>query len=308
MGVRVEFVSASSVSPWCSETTNAHWSLYEPNPAVGRTLQTTTYRLTTEGFCIAFYYINTVLSRWEALAREYEERREDAERRGRQLRRNRTTQPRDKQTSLSESRNESRTVCEQMTMEAKLHAHDALRDEIVSRMRDKSRRNTRGVAAMVLIIGYAINFDQPAVIALVPVVFAYLLISTVDSHSWTMNTARHIAEIERDVSPRGSSFRYELKRGGLAGRENKRKQRLLRVPSVLRTILALLAYLVQVVFISFEIWPRPVPPTVLSIELTQGVIIVIYALLTLVLAVAGASVYRLRSELRDEIEASITDK
>jgi len=184
---------------------------------------------------------------------------------------------------------------------ALLELYTTLREEIVRNGDSKARRNTRGVATMIVLIGYAVNFEQPAVVALVPVVFSYLLIRSFESLIWTYNIAYQLSRIERELSQPGSAMRYEIERGGVAGDDlDESTKRLRNSPGVCRVFLGLVAYAISLVT-PIAVWGQIETPTVAGFAVTQGRLLGVFVSLSLATGVAGVSLYVYRGRLRAAI-------
>lgn len=166
---------------------------------------------------------------------------------------------------------------------------------------------------MIVLIGYAVNFEQPAVVALVPVVFSYLLIRGFESLAWTYNVAYQLSRIERELSQPGSAMRYEIERGGLAGDDLDESTRRLRdIPGRCRVVLGSLSYVISLV-VPFAVWGQIETPTVAGFAVTQGRLLGVFVFLSLATGVAGVSLYVYRDRLkaairRDSRSESLTPK
>jgi hypothetical protein len=184
---------------------------------------------------------------------------------------------------------------------ALLELYTTLREEILRNGDSQARRNTRGVATMIVLIGYAVNFEQPAVVALVPVVFSYLLIRSFESLIWTYNIAYQLSRIERELSEPGSAMRYEIKRGGVASDDlDGSTKRFRDFPGWGRVVLGSLAYVSSLV-VPLVVWEQIETPTVAGFAVTQESLLVGYVFLSLTTGAAGVSLYVYRDRLRAAI-------
>lgn len=102
--------------------------------------------------------------------------------------------------------------------EAKLLTlYENLRAEVRLRIRVANVRTTRGLAVVGGVVGSAIVQGSFHLLAFVPLVFGVLFVDTVRSYNGILAVARHLVELERDLSEPGSAFRYEVRRGGAFG-------------------------------------------------------------------------------------------
>lgn len=185
---------------------------------------------------------------------------------------------------------------------ALLELYTTLREEILRNGDSKARRNTRGVAAMIVLIGYAVNFEQPAVVALVPVVFSYLVIRGFESLAWTYNIAYQLSRIERELSEPGSAMRYEIERGGLAGNDlNESVRQFLIFPGQCRLALGLLSYVVTLI-VPLVVWGQIETPAVAGFAVTQIRLLGMFLVLFLATGGAGVSLYVCKGRLKTAIQ------
>lgn len=182
-----------------------------------------------------------------------------------------------------------------------VEVYTTLREEIIQNGNSKTKRNARGVATVIVIIGYAVNFERPAVIALVPLVFSYLLIRSFESLTWTYNVAYQLSRIERELSPPGSAARYEIERGGLAGDDlDMWTRRLRNVQRWSRLVLGFLTYL-GFTAVPVVVWTRIEPPVVAGIVISQQFLCGVYIVLLLIVIGGGISLFCYRRRLKAEV-------
>ena len=58
--------------------------------------------------------------------------------------------------------------------ERQLHVYDTLREEILTNIKVTLRQNTRGIALIVIIAGYSLQFGPRTVLAVMPGILGYL--------------------------------------------------------------------------------------------------------------------------------------
>lgn len=187
--------------------------------------------------------------------------------------------------------------------ERQLHAYDTLRDEILVNVDATLSQNTRGIIAIGAVIGYALRFGPITVVGLVPVILGYLLVRNAESQVWMMTHARHLIELEQALSSPDDPFRYEYRRGGLYGNDQTGLLKLRDVPSTVRIVAAVVAYVVSVVIVTSVVWPDS-PPVINDFRLTKGRILIGYSGLSLILAVVGAATVTYRRALKREVSES----
>lgn len=187
--------------------------------------------------------------------------------------------------------------------ERQLHAYDTLRDEILVNVDATLSQNTRGIIAIGAVIGYALRFGPTTVVALVPVILGYLLVRNAESQVWMMTHARHLIELERALSSPDDPFRYEYRRGGLYGNDQIGLLKLRDVPSAVRIVAAVVAYVVSVVIVTSVVWPDS-PPVINDFRLTKERIWTGYLGLSVILAVVGISTVMYRRALKREVAES----
>lgn len=184
----------------------------------------------------------------------------------------------------------------------KLHVYDSLRDEIIEQIGLQGRRTTRGAVAIGAVVGYAVTTGNEFVIGLVPVMLGYFFFETLQSHLWIANSTRHIAELEADLSPPGSSFRYERQRGGAVGQAHDHLS-LISVPGLSKAAIAAIVYVGSIVLVTEKIWP-PDGVAVFGYVLTRTGLRVGYGLLSLlVVACVGVFLWYART-LAKEVQDS----
>lgn len=192
--------------------------------------------------------------------------------------------------------------------ERQLHVYNTLREELLLNVETTLHQNTRGLAVIGVVIGYALRFGPKEIVGIVPVIFGYLLIRNAEAQAWMMTNARHIVEIERNLSFPGSAFRYESRRGGLLGKEHTGLLRLRDVPSIFRIFAALLAYLASAFIVTEVVWPSvQTVPAINGFELTRWRLRSVYIVLSVVMAAVGVSVLIYRWTLQRDVTNSESD-
>lgn len=168
------------------------------------------------------------------------------------------------------------------SQKAKLRAYDTLRDEVLSAVDRQVTLNSRGVAGIILVIGYSVNFDQLAVLAFVPVILAYLLVRTAESRAWMANASGQIAKIEQELTsdPTEDSFGFEHQLGGFGSGDIDGVRRLRDVPAVIRILFVGAIYAVAVLSVVYGVWPLDETPQLLNVEVTRSVLLTVYGVLT----------------------------
>lgn len=188
---------------------------------------------------------------------------------------------------------------------ALLEVYSSLREEILQNGDRKDRRNVRGIAAMIVLIGYAVNFEEPVVAAVVPVVFSYLLIRTSKSMVSTYNLAYQVSEIERELSPFGSSVRYEIERGGLAGSDlNGHLKQLRDSPRKAEVLFSIVVYLSLTLTI-YALWGNFESKEILSVTISQQQVGTSYAILAILTIYAWYRTYKYREMLNNRIKNNV---
>jgi len=181
---------------------------------------------------------------------------------------------------------------ESSSEEAKLRAYDTLRDEILSAVDRQVTLNTRGVGAMILIVGYSINFDQLAVLAFLPVILSYLLVRTAESRAWMTNAGGQIAKIEQAIAtdPSEDSFGFEHQLGGFGSEDISGVRRLRDVPAMIRILFVAAVYAVVVFGVLYVVWPLDEIPRLLNVRITRDFLATVYVALTGFVLISAASV------------------
>lgn len=201
-----------------------------------------------------------------------------------------------------------RTTVSSSSEEAKLRAYDTLRDEVVAGVDRQVTLNTRGVGAIILIIGYSINFDQPAVLAVVPVILSYLLIRTAESRVWMINASGQVAKIEKEIAgdPTQDSFAFQHQLGGFGSKDIVGARRLRDVPAVIRIVFVAGVYAITVVGVLYQVWPLDNPVRLLNVTVTRSVLMAVYGVLTVFMLTSAVSfglfILSLRSYILTEHE------
>jgi hypothetical protein len=196
-----------------------------------------------------------------------------------------------------------RTATGSSSEEAKLRAYDTLRDEILKAVDRQITLNTRGVGAIVLIIGYSINFDQLAVLAVVPAILSYLLVRTAESRAWMTNASGQIAKIEREIStePTQDSFGFEHQLGGFGSEDITGARRLRDVPAAIRIVFVGGVYAITVVGVLYQVWPLNNPVRLLNVTVTRSVLMAVYGVFTVFILTSAVSLGLFMLSLRSYV-------
>jgi len=194
-------------------------------------------------------------------------------------------------TDEKATRTSNDTTKENSSEEAKLRAYDTLSNEIQSAVDRQVTLNTRGVGAMILIIGYSINFEQLAVLAFVPVIFSYLLVRTAESRAWMANAGGQITKIEQEIAtdPVEDSFGFHHQLGfcskDIRGIRSSRD-----APAAIRVVFVAGVYTVTIFTVLYVVWPLSKTPNLLTVEITRSVLAAVYGVLTFFVVISAASV------------------
>lgn len=190
--------------------------------------------------------------------------------------------------------------------ERKLHVYNTLREEILKNAEITLRQNTRGIALIVITIGYSLQFGPKTVIGIVPGILGYLFIRNAESQVWMTTHARQIIEIEGDLSQSGSSFRYEIRRGGLLGTDQTGLLNFKYIPSILRIITAGVAYIASVLYVIEVIWLDS-SQKIAGITVTSRDLWLVYGTLSVLIITAVVATVMHRKELQEDARNDLDD-
>lgn len=184
-----------------------------------------------------------------------------------------------------------------------LTLYENLRAEIRVRIRVANVRATRGIAVVGGVVGSAMVQSSFHLLALVPIVFGILFVDTVRSYNEILSLSRHLVELERDLSERGSPFRYEVRRGGAFGLARNQWGTFgwLSVANGARIVIFGLVYLgAWAVLLSY--WATP--PRLFGVKVDTGLLGVFAVSLSAFLLAVALSHLAYRRRLSNEIESA----
>jgi hypothetical protein len=204
-----------------------------------------------------------------------------------------------KSDSESESELHEDTAPTLSHAERQLHVYNTLREELLKSVEVTLRQNTRGIALMIVIFGYSLQFGPNTVIAIVPGILGYLFIRNTETQVWMMTQARQIVELEQNLSPPDSPFRYEIRRGGLLSTDQIGLLKLRDIPSILRIIMAGVAYVVSVWYVTEVIWLDS-PRQIVGITVTSGDLWLAYGILSVAILITVGATWMYRRELQKD--------
>lgn len=184
--------------------------------------------------------------------------------------------------------------------EAKIQAYEIHRRKMGEHNNREVRLNTRGIGSMLLISGYAIQYNEPQVFAIIPIIFSYLIIRTVESRMWMMNKSRQAIRIEKELAPEGDSFRYEHEYGGTLGKELEGDQHYRDVPGGLRALLVFSIYYVTTLGVVFGVWPLKQPLVISGVRISQSLLSQVYFILFCFVAISIFSALYFREYIKSE--------
>lgn len=172
-----------------------------------------------------------------------------------------------------------------------------LRDEVLTRIGHNQRSLFSGLSVIGIVIAYALLSGEFVFLAVVPVVVGFLVVQTVRELNGILYQARHLSRIEGAYVDDNPLFAWE-RRWGMAGSE-RGIQRFgvdwTHVPQYIVLTLAGLGYAASI-YAAYAVWP-PDGLDILRIGLTRGGLLWIYALLTVLVSLAGYSYYLHQAEL-----------
>jgi hypothetical protein len=114
-----------------------------------------------------------------------------------------------------------------------------------------------------------------------------------------MTQARQIVELEQNLSPPDSPFRYEIRRGGLLSTDQIGLLKLRNIPSILRIIMAGVAYVVSVWYVTEVIWLDS-PRQIVGITVTSGDLWLAYGILSVAILITVGATWMYRRELQKD--------
>jgi hypothetical protein len=194
-------------------------------------------------------------------------------------------------SSSTDSRADAPLSSEDASEAALLEVYNTLREEILRKADNDGKRNIRGVAAMIVLIGYAVNFNKPGVITAIPVLFLYIIIRKLESQVWIYNAAYHLTQIEKELCSSDSAVQYEIKRGGLVGKDlDKNMETLRSLPGGISVFISLGSYLASI-FILLIILSKIERVSIIAISISDNIFIAIYSILIVLCTVSGSCVY-----------------
>jgi len=165
------------------------------------------------------------------------------------------------------------------------------------------RRKTRGIAVLGAIVGSAIVEDFHLLV-FVPLAVGFLFVESMRSYEETLVVARHLIDVERELSGGNSPVRYETQWGGAFGKRRVRPRIIsfewTTIPKVIQLLLLGLTYL-AVGLILVSGWNPP--PELFGYEIKRSYVGIGFGVLTALLLVPGISFVVRRQRLLAEIEA-----
>lgn len=100
-----------------------------------------------------------------------------------------------------------------------LEQYTELREEVRLTIQQQNRRVLSAIAAIGAIAGYSLLRGNPWLLAFVPVVICVIFIQTINSHRYLSSNARHLVDIESELTDITPLFCWESKYGGMFGSE-----------------------------------------------------------------------------------------
>jgi len=190
-------------------------------------------------------------------------------------------------------------------VERQLHVYDTLREEILTNIEVTLRQNTRGIALIIIIVGYSLQFGPETVLAVIPGILGYLLIRNAENQVWMATQARHIVEIEQNLSTQPNSpFRYEIRRGGLLSADQNGLTRYKHVPSIFRIVIAGVAYIASMLYVIRRVWVNG-PQQIGGITVTSTHLLLTYGALTVAVVITASATWIYRRKIQKEALDSI---
>lgn len=182
-----------------------------------------------------------------------------------------------------------------------LSLYENLRAEVRVRIRVANVRATRGIAVVGAVVGSAVVKDSFHLLALLPIVFGVLFVDTVRTYNEILTVARHLVDLERDLSPPNSAFRYEMRLGGAFGRARNQWGTFgwLSVANGARIAVFGLVYLGSWALL-LAYWSTP--PRVFSVRIDRTLLFAFAAAFSALLLGVGLSHLAYRRRLSAEIE------
>ena len=184
--------------------------------------------------------------------------------------------------------------------ERQLHVYDTLREEILTNIKVTLRQNTRGIALIVIIAGYSLQFGPQTVLAVIPGILGYLFIRNAETQVWMATQARHIVEIEQRLSSQPDSpFRYEIRRGGLLGADQDGLKKYKNIPSICRIAIAGVAYIASVLYVIRIVWPNGAQQ-IAGITVSSTHLLLTYGALTVAVVITAVATLIYRRKIQKE--------
>jgi len=173
--------------------------------------------------------------------------------------------------------------------------YDSLREEIHLRISINGRNLLSGLSVIGLIVAYALLSGEFIFLAVVPIIVSILLIQTFFQLTRILLASRQLTRIERAYTDEYPHFDWEH-RYGMFGTDREIKNWRIdwtAVPQAIIFVLVVLGYFTSA-YVGYVLWP-PEGVDVLQVGVTRSVLVVIYAILTMLVGLAGYAYYRHQS-------------
>lgn len=172
-----------------------------------------------------------------------------------------------------------------------------LHDEVRSRLSHHYQGLLTGLSVVGVIIAYALLSGELVFLAVVPVVIGFLGVQAIRQHNGVLFIANHLNRIEKEYADENPLFVWE-RRYGMTGTDRRIERWGIDwsfVPPGIILTFGAMGY-IGFIYVAYVVWP-PSGVDILAVGLTRNGLLVIYALLTVLVSLAGYSHYLHRVEL-----------
>lgn len=175
--------------------------------------------------------------------------------------------------------------------------YSELRDEIGLRVSANGRNLLTGLSTIGLIVAYGLLSGELVFFAAIPVVVAVLIVQAIFQLNRIMLAGAHLSRIERAYVDDHPLFSWEHRYGMFGSRrvDDDWTVNWTLVPQTIVFSVAGLGYLASA-YVGYVLWP-PQGADVLTIGLTRGGLLVVYAVLTALVCLAGYSYHQVKTSL-----------
>lgn len=189
---------------------------------------------------------------------------------------------------------------DQQPTDPHLLLYSELRDEIGLRVSTNGRNLLTGLSTIGLVVAYGLLSGELVFFAAIPVVVAVLIVQTVFQLNRIMLAGAHLSRIEQAYVDDHPLFSWEHRYGMFRSEEfgDDWNVNWTLVPQVIIFSLAVLGYLGSA-YVGYVLWP-PGGTDILLIGLSRDGLLFVYAVLTVLVGLAGYSYHRVKTALEAE--------